>query len=58
MISTTTLPGSHLDRVLLITCGQCRQSRERSGGVFRGIRFICRACFIGSAFRAGAARPR
>lgn len=49
---TTTLAGSHFDTAPLITCGKCRQPRERSGGVFRGVRFTCRACFIGRVFRA------
>ncbi len=63
MTPTTTLPGSHCDTTPLITCGKCRQSRETSGGVFRGIRFTCRGCFIRNAFRAvrlgaGAMSPR
>jgi len=44
--TATALQLSHRDRAPLISCGRCRQFRERSGGVFRGSRFVCRACFF------------
>jgi hypothetical protein len=41
----TTLPGSSQDRTPLVTCSKCRRLREKSGGVFFGAAFACRACF-------------
>jgi hypothetical protein len=42
---TTTLPGSSHDKAPLVTCSKCRRLREKSGGVFFGAAFACRACF-------------
>jgi hypothetical protein len=41
----TILPGSRSDRSALLTCSKCKRLREKSGGVFFGAAFACRACF-------------
>jgi hypothetical protein len=45
MTISTTLPGSRTDRAPLVTCFKCKRLREKSGGVFFGAAFACRACF-------------
>jgi hypothetical protein len=51
MTPTTALPGSRVDRQPLITCNKCQKPSERSGGVFYGTRFACRACYASKGKR-------
>jgi len=53
MTAPDALPGSRFDEFPLLVCHNCKRSRERSGGVFSGARFVCRACFAARNFRSG-----
>jgi hypothetical protein len=55
---TTILPGSRSDTSPLLTCNKCKQLREKSGGVFFGMAFACRACFQHGSAKSAAARPK
>ena len=55
---TTLLPGSRSDRSPLITCHKCKQLREKSGGVFFGAAFACRACFVQGSSKSRSGRGR
>jgi hypothetical protein len=58
VIPTTLLPGSRADRSPLITCQKCKQPREKSGGVFFGAAFACRACFVQGSSKSRNGRDR
>jgi hypothetical protein len=55
---TTLLPGSRSDRSPLLTCNKCKRLREKSGGVFFDVAFVCRSCFQQGASKAFPARLR
>ena len=50
------LPGSRYDHFPLLVCAKCKLPREKSGGVIRGTRFVCRACFNSKGFKSVSER--